>query len=581
MILKRVLLLPLFAVLIIINGCGSSKKTASAPSNKPTSKQEEENRIKTTYMYFDAMKEKLVGNPEKAAEQFALVLRTDPKNHAAMYELASIYNDGKRYADALFFSKQAADLSPDNEWYQLLLADSYENNGKAAEAGVIFHKLSKEHPDRLDYQFQEAETFLMQNKLLEAIKLYDQIEEKMGVNRDLTSQKQRLYLKLGNIKAAANEIEKLIASDPQNIEYYTMLVDLYSANNMKEETMKTITRMQAIDPENPTISLALAEQYRANGQKAESFEQLKKAFSSKMLSPGVKIRILTSYFPLVQNDSEMMGQAMELSKRMSDTHPQEASAQAVYGDFLSINRDYAKARDQYRLSLAIDKQNLQAWQQLMLVESDLQDYVAMEKESEEALGLFADQSVLYLFNGIAKIQNKKYDEAAKTLLSGSKMVVDNDAQLIEFYSNLGDVYNKLKRYEDSDKYYDKGLKIDPSNANILNNWAYYLSLRKADLEKAAEMSKKSNELIPNNPSNEDTYAWVLFVQGKYVDAKLWIEKALEHGGNTNGTILEHYGDVLFKLGNIDSAVSKWKEAKATGDHSEQIDKKISDKKFYE
>jgi tetratricopeptide (TPR) repeat protein len=581
MILKRVLLLPLFAGLIIINGCGSSKKTASAPSNKPTSKQEEENRIKTTYMYFDAMKEKLVGNPEKAAEQFALVLRTDPKNHAAMYELASIYNDGKRYADALFFSKQAADLSPDNEWYQLLLADSYENNGKAAEAGVIFHKLSKEHPDRLDYQFQEAETFLMQNKLLEAIKLYDQIEEKMGVNRDLTSQKQRLYLKLGNIKAAANEIEKLIASDPQNIEYYTMLVDLYSANNMKEETMKTITRMQAIDPENPTISLALAEQYRANGQKAESFEQLKKAFSSKMLSPGVKIRILTSYFPLVQNDSEMMGQAMELSKRMSDTHPQEASAQAVYGDFLSINRDYAKARDQYRLSLAIDKQNLQAWQQLMLVESDLQDYVAMEKESEEALGLFADQSVLYLFNGIAKIQNKKYDEAAKTLLSGSKMVVDNDAQLIEFYSNLGDVYNKLKRYEDSDKYYDKGLKIDPSNANILNNWAYYLSLRKADLEKAAEMSKKSNELIPNNPSNEDTYAWVLFVQGKYVDAKLWIEKALEHGGNTNGTILEHYGDVLFKLGNIDSAVSKWKEAKATGDHSEQIDKKISDKKFYE
>jgi tetratricopeptide (TPR) repeat protein len=277
----------------------------------------------------------------------------------------------------------------------------------------------------------------------------------------------------------------------------------------------------------------------------------------------------------------MMGQAMELSKRMSETHPQEAAAQAVYGDFLSINRDYAKARDQYRLSLAIDKQNLQAWQQLMLVESDLQDYVAMEKESEEALGLFADQSVLYLFNGIAKIQNKRYEEAAKTLLSGSKMVVDNDAQLIEFYSNLGDVYNKLKRYEDSDKYYDKGLKLDPSNANILNNWAYYLSLRKADLEKAAEMSKKSNELIPNNPSNEDTYAWVLFVQGKYVDAKVWIEKALEHGGNTNGTILEHYGDVLFKLGNIDSAVSKWKEAKATGDHSEQIDKKISDKKFYE
>lgn len=581
MILKRVLLLPLFAGLIILNGCSTTKKSAGVSGSIPASKQAEENSIKATYMYFDAMKEKLIGNPEKAAEQFAQVLRIDPKNHAAMFELASLYSEGKRYPDALFFSKQAAALNPSNDWYQLLLSDSYQNNGKASEAGTIYHKLAKDHPDRLDYQFQEAETFIVQNKFSEAIHLYDQIEEKMGVNRDLTSQKQRLYLKQGNVKAAASEIEKLIATDPQNIEYYTMLVDLYSANNMKEETMKTITRMQAIDPENPTISLALAEQYRANGQKAESYEQLKKAFKSKSLSPEVKIRILTSYFPLVQENDEMMNQAIELSKILSEVHPQEAPAQAVYGDFLAIKKEFAKARDQYRLSLAIDKQNLQAWQQLMLVESDLQDYVSMEKESEEALGLFADQSVLYLFNGIAKMQNKKYEEAAKTLLSGSKMVVDNDAQLIEFYSNLGDVYNKLKRFEDSDKYYDKSLKLDPSNANVLNNWAYYLSLRKADLEKAAEMSKKSNELIPNNPSNEDTYAWVLFVQGKYADAKIWIEKALEHGGKTNGTIIEHYGDVLFKLGNTEDAVLKWKEAKATGDHSEQIDKKISDKKFYE
>ena len=90
MILKRVLFLPIFAGLLILNGCGFTKKSAFTSVNKPTSKQEEDNRIKATYVYYDAMKEKLIGNPEKAAEQFAQVLRTDPKNHAAMYELASI-----------------------------------------------------------------------------------------------------------------------------------------------------------------------------------------------------------------------------------------------------------------------------------------------------------------------------------------------------------------------------------------------------------------------------------------------------------------------------------------------------------
>ena len=95
------------------------------------------------------------------------------------------------------------------------------------------------------------------------------------------------------------------------------------------------------------------------------------------------------------------------------------------------------------------------------------------------------------------------------------------------------------------------------------------------------MSKRSNELSPNNPSFLDTYGWILYMQAKYADALIWLDKAIVAGGQENGTILEHYGDTLFRLGKITEALEYWTRAKKTGDHTELLDKKINDKKLYE
>lgn len=568
-----------FLALLLANGCGSAKKTTSTPV--ASSKLTEEQSINATYAYFNGIKEKITGNPEKAAEAFASCLRTDPTNHAAMYELAAIYNDQKKYNDALFFARNAVSLQPDNEWYQLLLADTYEKVGKLNEAVLTYDKLIKKHPNRPDYLFSKAEVLLYQNKIQEAIDTYDLLEKEIGISRELSQQKQRLYLKLGKVDAAANEIEKLIQSNPKDITNYSLLVEMYQVNNQPEKAMAVIQRMKAVDPDNPYIALALSEQYRSQGDKQASFNELKNAFRSSELGSDMKIRILTSYLPIISNNPEMQQQALELSKILSEVHTTEAAPQAVYGDFLAINKQNDKARDQYRIAIGLDKKNLQAWQQLLLIESDLRDFEAMEKEASEALEYYADQSSLYLFKGIAQIQNKREAEAVKSLTTGSKMVVDNDAQLVEFYSNLGDAYNKLKDYPNSDKYYEKALKLDPNNVYVLNNFAYYLSLRNEQLEKAAEMSKHSNELSPNNASFLDTYAWVLYKQGKYTDALVWMDKAMAAGAEGNGTILEHYGDALYKLGKEGEALNYWQRAKAAGDHSDLLDKKISEKKLYE
>ena len=176
-----------------------------------------------------------------------------------------------------------------------------------------------------------------------------------------------------------------------------------------------------------------------------------------------------------------------------------------------------------------------------------------------------------------------------TLQRGSifPFIVEQEGKLValerpilgQFWTILGDAYNELKDHVKSDSCYVEALKLDPNNANALNNYSYYLSVRKKDLEKAKEMSKKSNELEPNNSSYQDTYGWILFQLEDYSNAKIWIEKAISNGGERNGTLLEHLGDVEFKLGNLTKASELWQKAIKAGGTTEFIQRKITEGKY--
>jgi Tfp pilus assembly protein PilF len=139
----------------------------------------------------------------------------------------------------------------------------------------------------------------------------------------------------------------------------------------------------------------------------------------------------------------------------------------------------------------------------------------------------------------------------------------------------------MQDIKNSDNAYDKALSYNPDNKYTLNNYAYYLSLRGEQLDKSARMAKHANELEANNAAFEDTYAWILFKQKNYKEAKVWMEKALAHSKNKSATQTEHYGDILFYLGDPDAAVQNWKKAKEYGGNSPALDRKINEKKYSE
>lgn len=162
------------------------------------------------------------------------------------------------------------------------------------------------------------------------------------------------------------------------------------------------------------------------------------------------------------------------------------------------------------------------------------------------------------------------------------MIVDNKDLESQFYSSLGEAYNEIKDYVKSDESFEKGIAIDPKNANTLNNYAYFLSVRGEKLEKAEKMSMESNELEPTQASYQDTYGWIMYKQNKFEDAKIWIEKSLSNSTDSSATVLEHYGDVLFKIGDTAKAFDFWQKAKNAGEGaSEFLDRKILEKKLFE
>jgi tetratricopeptide (TPR) repeat protein len=141
------------------------------------------------------------------------------------------------------------------------------------------------------------------------------------------------------------------------------------------------------------------------------------------------------------------------------------------------------------------------------------------------------------------------------------------------------VYHELKEYDKSDAAYQAALAFDANNAQALNNYSYYLSLRGKDLPKAKEMAGKLVKQFPDNDTYLDTYAWVLYKLKDYAGARAQLEKAIKT--SKDGTVLEHYGDVLFQLGDAARAVEQWQLARKAGGTSTLIDRKIKDRKLYE
>jgi tetratricopeptide (TPR) repeat protein len=562
--------------------CKGSKTASNTASSKESeSKLFTKHDIDVNHYFVSANKEKLLGNTEDAIRLFKKCLQIDPNNAAASYELCIIALNINDFQNAEMYGRKAYTINPENEWYAIIFVEALQRNKKPGEAVKIYQKLIKTFPDRSDIYYDFADCYLRMNKPTEAIEVYNELEKKIGVNAELSLQKEKVFVRLGKLEKAVEEINKLIATAPQEAKYYGILAELYAANKMDNEAVDTYQRALKMDPDNAYINLSFSEYYRQKRDYAKGFVYLEKAFNAEDLDIDSKVKILLSYYVVSEKSEELKQQSLILCDMLVKQHPKEAKAYTVAGDFYYRDKKLEKSKEYFTKAVELDKSKYVIWNQLLIIESELQQFSEMIKHGKEAVELFPNEPTVYLLLGIAYLQEKNPTEALVVLNQGKNMIIDNKPLLGQFYANIGDAYYRTKEMELSDQAYEEALKINPNDTYVLNNYAYYLSLRNVKLDRAEEMSKKSNEIERDNASYNDTYAWILYGLGKYEEAKLWLEKAISNGAANNAVILEHLGDVQYKLNNADIALDYWIKAKKAGTGSDHLEKKINEKKLIE
>ena len=584
--MNRYIILVVVAIPFLFASCGTSKvatkKTEKASANTEKAVDlPEDKRIEFEFLYIEGLKHKMLGNLDNAIQYFNNCLEVNPKSAAVLYELANIHTIKGDVTSAKALLEKAIQINPDNKWYKLLLAQIYQGNKQYLEASKIYSELIKSDPDNIDFYYLNALLLTSGEKYDEAIKAYKQIEEKIGFSEQVSLARQQLYRSTGKNKEAYAEIERLIKMNPSVPEYYGVMADMYKEDGNKEKALEYYNKVLEIDPTNGFVQFSLATFYIQNKDLEKAYEHVKKGFSDPNSDIETKIQLYLTLATYPDEHKLSDSQIEELIKLISIAHPNDARSYSINADFLIQRKRIPEAREYIVKALEIDANSYPVWEQLVLIDNQINDFENMSKDSEKAIQLFPTQGLLYVLNAVALIQLKDYDKALKTLESGQTYVIDNKKLEAQFELYRAEAYYNLKNNEKAFASFEKVIEIEPDNYMAMNNYAYYLSISKGSLDKAEKLSSQVIQANPDNATYLDTHAWVLFKKKEYRLAKFYMETAVKNGGNESDVIIEHYGDILFMLNDVEGAISNWKKSVELGNKSKILEQKINERKFIE
>ncbi|MEM9857069.1 MAG: tetratricopeptide repeat protein [Bacteroidota bacterium] len=551
-------------------------------AQKSKSKKERLNEIKlreAESFFTEGEKYYILEDYAKALVLFQKSLDINNDNATVHYKIAQILSQGSELQKALKSINEAIALDADNKYFYILKADIFTQLGDFENASSVYEEMIGRIDKTDQYLFELAALYLYQSRYDDALKSYDKIEKAYGLTEEVVFQKQKIHLQNNDLNNALLEGQKLIEAFPGEEQYVLKQIEILIANDKTDQAQKQLDQFLTDSPNNAQARLVLAELKRKSGDILSALNELVTLYESSDLSFANKIQILAEYRGYM-DQGQLSNQGLKLSSEIIAKHSEEAAAYAMHGDILQAIGKSEDARRAYIMGLNYDQSNFAIWQNVIQLTFNVNKIDSVIYFSEQALELFPNQSAFFYYNGVANLQNRNYEEAIAALEQGKRLSSANLGLVSAFNGALGDAYNGTKDYQKSDKAYEAALDFDPNNDGILNNYSYYLALRKDKLDKAEKMAEK---VVKNNPDNAtylDTYAWVLFMREKYKEAKKVMQKAFDNDpDNVSAVHYEHFGDILFKLGDIDEAVKNWKIAKGMNPNAELIDEKIAQRRI--
>ncbi|WP_288317482.1 tetratricopeptide repeat protein [Xylanibacter caecicola] len=575
------------SVVSVLQGCGGTNVVGS--SVKPTKivraalpEISRNDSLRFKYFYYEALKQQMKGNYGAAYELMSNCLRINPNSAEAYYYLSGYEGVLNGDSAALQKIKRAAELRPENATFQERLAVAYIGIADYKEARKVYEKLYAGDLSRTDVLQILLKLYGVEKDYDNMIGTIERLEEQDGVTEQTALAKMNVYSMQGKKDKEIEVLRALAAGHPYDMNYRVMIGNWLLQNGDNDGAYREYADVLAAEPDNAMAQMSMLDYYRAVGK-----DTLAGTLREKMLfNPDNAVDTKVTLIRQIVDESEKKGgdstYVLNLLERMLDMPQKTPDISAVYLAYLNLKKmpeDTIQAFEEKFLTDFPDYAPVRM--DLVRKAFGMQDADRVIELCRPAIEYNPDEMVFYYFLGIAYtdkgMENETLDVVRKGLSLDKKGA--NPDMVSDLYAIMGDILCKKDDYVKAFAAYDSCLQWKDDNMGCLNNYAYFLSLHGGDLTKAEQMSYRTVKQEPSNSTYLDTYAWILFMQERYAESKLYIDQAVASDSLASDVILEHAGDIHAMNGDVVKALEYWRKAKEAGSESKVLIRKIRQKKY--
>ena len=547
-----------------------------------------EQRRSYDMFFLDAMLQRSKGNHDAAFNLLTHCLEIDSTASEAYYFLAQYLGEMKQTDRALAYLKKALQLEPNNPDYMEILAQAYVSKEQYAEAAAVVEQLYERMKSRQDLLEMLYNLQLQQHDYQKAIDVLNRIEGIDGKTERLSLMKSGLYLKLNDYDAGLQEMRDLSNQYPNDLNYRTLYANtlLMGARNgheeQREEARRLLDEVLAEEPNNYKAQVTLRSYYVEQGDTLKADSLTRAILLNPATESDDRVSLMRSEIGYSERQGGDSTHVLALFREMlAQPQPDPTMAEfcAAYMDMKKMPRDSVSEKLQLVLRLTPD--NASARLQLVQYAWEENNNQRVVELCRAARQYNPDEMAFYYYQGMAYYRQDDFDHALESFQNGISVITEesNPAIASDFYAVMGDLLHQKGRQREAFAAYDSCLQWKPDNIGCLNNYAYYLSELGQQLDKAEEMSSKAIKAEPRNGTYLDTYAWILFMQKRYSEARIYIDQAVQNDTTHSSVILEHAGDIYALDGNIGQALLYWQQALDSDAKNKTLIRKIKRKKY--
>jgi tetratricopeptide (TPR) repeat protein len=355
----------------------------------------------------------------------------------------------------------------------------------------------------------------------------------------------RCYYILNVSDSAYTEAKRALAKSPQSEEALAIISQVHLDRKEWKEALNYLSEMEKIAPSDYLITSRIAGIYLRLKQPEDALNKFRKY--AETISDSAQNKNFWNGAAALFSNYYFSDYAIFIYKELTKTYPLDDELQYDIGSEFLRQHNPDSALFYYRQAVELNVFNSQYYLSIGYLLNAENNLLSAEDTLRKGLDLAPDEAQLHDMLGVVMYRQKRYSEA----LQEHYRALELDPKSVSACINIAFIYDELDSLEQAIAIYDKALGIDSTNATVLNNYAYILSEANIRLQDAVQMSFKSLEKEPNNPSYLDTIGWLYYRLKDYIKAEEYIRRALEK--LPSEILYLHLGDVLREKGEMEKA----------------------------